>query len=421
VEVLQVLWDGGGNVPPQLAIARGLVERGHRVRILGHRCQRNRAEATGASFRAYRHAPDADASRPETDLIRDWEARTPLGAFANARDRLIFGPSLLFARDVIEALEEAPADVVAWDFFLMGAGIGAESAGVPSAALIHTVYPLPTDGVPPFGQGLMPARGRPGRFRDAVLRRLFERTFRPGLDAANRARAELGLDRLESPWGQVERVERALILTSPAFDFAGAAQLPDNVRYAGPVLDAGGAGSWDSPWDADDDRPLVLASFSTTYMDQGDLAGRTVEALAELPVRGLLTTGPAIDAAAISAPANVEVREFVPHAAVLPDAGLVITHAGLGTVHAALAAGVPLVCIPDGRDQDDNAARVVFGGAGVRAKRRVGPGKLQSVVAAALADASLKQGAARMAEDFAGRDGAAFAAAELESLAGGSD
>src|SRR5687767_1596398 len=88
VEVLQVLWDGGGNVPPQLAIARTLVERGHRVRILGHRCQRDRAEATGASFRAYRHAPDADASRPETDLIRDWEARTPLGAFANARDRL---------------------------------------------------------------------------------------------------------------------------------------------------------------------------------------------------------------------------------------------------------------------------------------------------------------------------------------------
>jgi hypothetical protein len=31
---LFVLWEGGGNVPVQLALANGLVERGNQVRVL---------------------------------------------------------------------------------------------------------------------------------------------------------------------------------------------------------------------------------------------------------------------------------------------------------------------------------------------------------------------------------------------------
>ena len=41
-----------------------------------------------------------------------------------------------------------------------------------------------------------------------------------------------------------------------------------------------------------------------------------------------------------------------------PDAAAVVTHAGHGTIMRALAHGIPLLCLPMGRDQDDNAARV---------------------------------------------------------------
>ena len=153
-------------------------------------------------------------------------------------------------------------------------------------------------------------------------------------------------------------------------------------------------------------------------MDQSDLARRAVAALAELPVRGLVTTGPAIDPAGLPPAENVEVREFVPHSAVLPEASAAITHAGLGTVHAALAAGVPLVCIPDGRDQPDTAARVVHHGAGVR----VGPGasaeKLGRAVEKVLGDPSYKRSAEHLAEVFAREDGATRAAEEIEALVG---
>ena len=417
MKAVVAIWDGGGNVAPQLEIARELVERGHDVRVLGNTCQRERAERTGARFLPYRRAPDNDASSPETDLLRDWEAKTPIGAFARSRDRLIFGPSLEFARDVLEVLEEEPADVVAWDYLLTGAGIGAERAGVPSAALVHTVYPVPTPGVPPFGLGLSPATGALGRARDAAMRPVFTQLFKPGLKAANRARRELGMAPQQEPFEHLTNARRALVLTSREFDFAGTAELPDNVRFTGAVSSPAPDGGWDSPWPAGDERPLVIASFSTTYMGQDDLARRAVEALAGLPVRGLVTTGPAIDAAALPSAENVEVREFVPHAAVLPEASAAISHAGLGTVHAALAAGVPLVCVPDGRDQPDNAARVVHRGAGVRAGRGSSGEKLRRLVSQVLGDASYRRSAEKLAEALAREDGAVRAADEIDALA----
>ena len=46
-EIVVVTWDGGGNVPPALAIAAELAARGHGIRVLGHRSQRDAIEAAG--------------------------------------------------------------------------------------------------------------------------------------------------------------------------------------------------------------------------------------------------------------------------------------------------------------------------------------------------------------------------------------
>src|SRR5688572_18493710 len=88
---LFVLWDGGGNVRPQLAIARQLVERGHEVRVVAPQVLAARVAAAGCDFVPYRHAPEHDSAVPERDLIQDWAARTPLGAAARARDRVMVG------------------------------------------------------------------------------------------------------------------------------------------------------------------------------------------------------------------------------------------------------------------------------------------------------------------------------------------
>jgi UDP:flavonoid glycosyltransferase YjiC (YdhE family) len=92
VRLLLITWDGGGNTPPMQALARELLERGHSVCVVGPGCRRASYEGLGARFEPYRHAPEHDASSPDTDIVRDWQARTPIGAFARLRDNLSSGP-----------------------------------------------------------------------------------------------------------------------------------------------------------------------------------------------------------------------------------------------------------------------------------------------------------------------------------------
>src|SRR4051794_25955482 len=167
MRVLQTLLAFSGNAPPQLAVTHELVRRGHEVRVLAHRAARDRIERTGAEFVAIEKAlPDLDISRPETDPVRDWEARSALGAAARLRDRGIIAPLPDAASECAALLEASPADVVVFDWLFQGAAVAAEAAGTPAVALIHCPYPLPVEGAPPLFSGLSPMAGRLGAARD---------------------------------------------------------------------------------------------------------------------------------------------------------------------------------------------------------------------------------------------------------------
>jgi UDP:flavonoid glycosyltransferase YjiC (YdhE family) len=90
-------------------------------------------------------------------------------------------------------------------------------------------------------------------------------------------------------------------------------------------------------------------------------------------------------------------ERFVPHSAVLPHASLVITHAGHGTVMAAIAAGVLLVCVPMGRDQPAVAALVTHHGLGVRVQPESGVEELRAAICHVLDRPSYRRAAQRMA------------------------
>jgi MGT family glycosyltransferase len=282
--------------------------------------------------------------------------------------------------------------------------------------LIHTIYPFPAPGLPPYGMGWAPLAGPLGRLREGVGRLIFRQVYeRPLLPRFNEVRAALGLDRLRTFDELLKRVDRALILTSPAFDFP--ARLPANVEYVGPQVDPPvPTSAWESPWSSTDDRPLVVVGLSTTHQAQDPLLERIVAAVATLPVRALVTTGGATLQS--TPPPNVHVTRFVPHADVLPQAAAVVTHAGLGTVHAALAHGLPLVCLPIGRDQPDNAARVKWHGAGLRLTPKSSPAAIRGAVESVLGNPAFAASARRLAAAFAEERAADPAPRALEALAG---
>ena len=148
----------------------------------------------------------------------------------------------------------------------------------------------------------------------------------------------------------------------------------------------------------------------------GDLLQRCVDAVAQLPVRAIVTTGASIDPASVNTGANTRVARYVPHA-ILTSASLVITHAGLEHTMAALGRGVPLLCTPMGRDQFFNAEQVeALEGTG----RMLMPDSSSEAIAQAaaeiLGDDRFNAGAKQLAVAIGELGGAAAAAAALESL-----
>lgn len=414
---LFVDWEGGGTLPPALTLARQLAEHGHQVRVMSDPVSEADVTAAGCAFVPYTRAPHRNDRSAESDFIRDWEATSPMDALERSQQRIIFGPALAFARDVLEELGREPADALAINRTLYGAMLAAEKARLPYAVLMSGIYEVPHPGVPPIGLGLMPMHGPLGRVRDVALGRLLRYLYGRGLPALNAARAQLGLDLLGHPWQQFDRAARVLVMTSEAFDFP-AERLPANVRYIGPQLDSPGwAAPWQSPWPADDPDPLVVVGFSTTPQNQEAVLAKVIEALGGLRVRGLVSVGPALNPAQFDPPANVAVRASVEHAQVFPEASAVVTHAGHGTVIRALSAGLPLVCLPMGRDQRDDAARVVAREAGLRLSPKASVAEIRDAIQQVLEQPRFRTGARRLADALAADVRAQRGIRELEELA----
>jgi MGT family glycosyltransferase len=416
VRVFQTLLAFSGNAPPQLAVTRQLVQRGHEVRVLAHRAARQRIERTGAQFVEFQRAlPDLDITRRESDTLRDWEARTRAGAGMRLLKNGLFVWVLNVSRDCTAALGDWPAEVMLFDWMLLGAAVSAEAAGVPAVALVHCPYPLPAEGAPPLFTGLRPMRGPLGALRDRLISRLATRMLAGGLPVLNKARTEHGLQPMDAWQDQLLTVETIYMLSAAELDFSSRAKLPPNVHYVGPAFEPY-PHEWSSPWPETNTEPLIVITFSTSYMNQAALAQRVLDAVSRLPVRALLTTGPALDANQLQIPANTRTVAYIPHRTVFPHAALVITHAGWQTINAALADGVPLLCIPDGRDQPDNAARVTLTGAGIRARKNTSPRRLRTLITQALNDPELKRNAQTMATALAESDGALTTTEALERL-----
>jgi len=358
-------WEGGGNVTPAREAARKLAARGHRVRFMSEDCNRLEAESAGAAFVPWRRAPNRADRSPRSQTFNDWAAKTPEeGLLVVIRDTWC-GPALAYAQDVVDELRREPADLVVTSDALFGVMAGCESAGQRLAVLSPNISLTPLPGVPPLGPGLRPARTFEERAMHAEIIRAVQGLFDSGLPALNSARAALGLGPIAHLVDQIGAADVELLATSRAFDFP-AENLPSRVRYVGPQIgDPQWAQPWKSPWPESDGRPLVAVGFSTTFQNHAGVLQDVIDALAPLPVRVLVTLGGSIEAGDLRVSANCVAVASAPHGAVMREAALVVTHGGHGTVMRALVSRAPMLVIPHGRDQNDNAVRVTERGAGL--------------------------------------------------------
>ena len=393
---LFVLWNGGGNVPPMLRMARRLIAAGHRVTVLGNSSLRAAVDQAGVAFRPFAHGPRHDPGSPDTDCVKMWEATSAAHAAQIARDRMLFGPSHAVALDTIDAIAHVDPDAICVDYSLLGGLVAAEASTLPTAVLVPHIYPLVHRA----------ARGR-GPFTF-----MFERLIAGGVGALNQTRASFGLAPLVATRDQYARAERMLLATYRCFD-APADDLLPNTRYVGPQMSPPPALPHG---DGRTGAPLVVITFSTTYQHQQEFVQMLLGELGRMPVRGLFLTGPALGRETFAIPDNVGVEAFIPHADVLPRTAAIVTQGGHGTVMGALGHGVPLLCVPFVQDQPDTVRRIAELGAGLEVPRTCSPAVLRDALERILGTPAFREGALRVRERFLEEDDPSAAVRELESL-----
>ena len=270
---LFVVWDGGGNVPQPLALARRLVGRGHTVEVIGSRSLAERFTAAGCRFTAFRLAPDLrDAEGVAAE--DEWDTFVEILSGEGG------------ARDVLAVVEARRPDVAVVDCLLGGALAALELAAVDAALLVHVLY--------------QPWAERWGRQRHPR---------QPD------SRAALGLAPLDdpSPLDFIAAARATLVLLPAELD-SPVDVLPAGVEYVGPVFDdepqPGRGASGGAPGTGEE--PLVVVGMSTTYQHQEAALALALDALAELPVRVLVTLGHDLRGRGhIPLPANAEAARWI--------------------------------------------------------------------------------------------------------------
>jgi UDP:flavonoid glycosyltransferase YjiC (YdhE family) len=359
--ILFATWDGGGNVPPAVAIASELQRRGHTVRFLGHESQREQLNTSGFAFSAY------EGVRP----FRSTDANSAFRQVSMFVERQL-------GRAVLVELDAAQADLVVVDCLLLPVLRACADAGQAYVSLEH-LY-------------------------DAYLRRNW---LRGPAGLAGRLR------RLD-PVGCWDSAALSLAATLPALDPAGKGPLPPNLRFTGPTIEA------PEPHDLDSHEPAVLVSLSTCLFPGMPAAlQRLLDATADLDARVVVTTGPAIDPASLRSAANHEVHRYVPHDELMPQVSLVVGHGGHATTMRALAHDLPLVVMPMHPllDQPMVGASVAGAGAGELVGKKAEPAQLRRVITRLLADGPHRPAAASLGAEIRRLDGTSTAAGLVEELA----
>jgi UDP:flavonoid glycosyltransferase YjiC (YdhE family) len=321
---------GAGHFNPIVPFARAFECGGHEVLFAGPPALSEAVE--GAGFEFWQFDPP-----PEDELGAIW-ARVPELPPEEANDvvvREIFGRLNTTAAlpRLCEACEEWRPDVVVRDPNEYGSALAAELYGVP-----HARVAIGLASTEELGLGI-------------------------AASAIDPIRRELGLP--SDPAADVLRRSPYLSLFPATLDEG---LQPDTQRFRDPA--------WEEPpgelpdwWPARADEPLVYVTFGSvagSFPQALPVYGVALEAVADLPVRVLLTVGRELDLDALPpSPDNVRIERWVPQQDVLGHAATAVVHGGSGSTLGALAAGVPLVVVPLFADQPQNARRVAEVGAGM--------------------------------------------------------
>ncbi|MGP4003111.1 macrolide family glycosyltransferase [Streptomyces sp. 8N706] len=311
---------------PSLEVVRELVARGHRVTYANDPAVADLVTSTGAEFVPYTSAlPVADNDWPDD----------PIAAM-----ELFLDDAIQVLPQLRAAYDRDRADLYLYDIGAWAARALAEAQGRPIVQLSPTYVAWKS-------------------YEQDVAAELWAL---PGADVY-RAKFAAWLAECGASTTDVDafsgRPRRALALIPQAMQPHLDEVDTDAVTFVGPCLGKRtDQGDWTRPAGAEN---VLLISLGSAYTRQPEFYRQCLAAFGDLPGwHVVLQIGTYTDPKELGdIPSNVEVHAWVPQLAVLKQADAFITHAGMGGSNEGLLTGVPMIAVPQGAEQYNNADRLV--------------------------------------------------------------
>lgn len=361
MKILVTVFGSSGDLFPNVGLARGLQARGHRVTFATHAYYRPQVEAAGLSHVTLR--PDYPRSGSGAHIMRE------------AVSGAICGLPNLFQRFFIPHLPETFADLLTAAADADGMVASCNSFAAPFVArrlgmpwLSSVMAPMQIGSrvdfpiIPIWTKTSMWLKdhGKSGRWFTFILR-LDSRRWMRGVNQFGR---RIGIpvqghplyEWAYSPYGTLGMFPAFLATPQPS-DWPPHTRVTGFIPWQGPPSDR-------LPEDLEkflaDGPPPVVFTLGTWAVGVGhDFYSRSAEACLRLGQRAvLLVGGEAGNRKRIPSSPLLHVAAYARHAALFPRTRMVFNHGGMGSVCQTLLARRPMVIVPHGLDQFDNAYRL---------------------------------------------------------------
>ena len=364
--VVFTTWGSFGDVHPFMALALELQARGYESVIATSPIYREKVEAQGLGF----HPVRPDLPPPDADTTADIIRRV-----SNAR----WGPSYLFRHLLIPHLRETYMDtldaVTGADLLVshqvpLTAPLVADKTGIKWISSV--LFPIAfTSAYDPPTPPQLPALRAVAMTHPFVARTLFglgKWTTTSWVEPIQRLRKELGLSRSRNP---IFEGQHSPTLVLALFSKVMAELQPDfpaNTLVTGfPFYDR--SDGQEAPIEVlkflDEGEPPILFTLGSSLVwIAKDFYRVSIEAAQKLGKRALLLIGDKRNLPQTQLPAAIAAFDYAPHRLVMPRASVIVHQGGIGTTGQALRSGRPMLIVPYGQDQPDNARRCVRLGVG---------------------------------------------------------
>ncbi len=401
-----------GDLHPCLALAMELGRRGHRVTIATTAFYRSKVEELGIAFHPMR--PDWDPT--DRDLIAQCED-------------LKRGPEVLYRRMILPHLRDTYADLAAVaagaDLLIAGeivyaAPLVAEKLGVRWVSEIlspFSFFSAHDPSVLPNAPGLIHLRKAGWRAYRAALN-LGRLGVRHWSNPVRALRRDLGLRTQCDPVFR-DKFSPGLVLAlfsqwlaKPAPDW------PEQTVQPGFLFsDKQSAGGFLSKELEDflvaGEAPIVFTQGSTAVHNPGRFYEVSLEAARRLGRRAVLLGTDTVPGGAAE---GVIALPYAPYSQVFPHAAVIVHQGGSGTTGEAMRAGRPMLIVPYGWDQPDNAARISRLGVGLALPRdRYSPSTAVAALQRLLCEAPFRTLAEEIGAQVRAEDGLAGACDAIDA------